>query len=112
MFCCQRILTELDGVESTEEMHFFYDAQSKPAFIEYDGVKYCYIHSLQWDVVAIVDATEKAVVEYRYEMIYISFCAVILIMGIRQMKTKETCRSGVWFPFFRGSVLRRNCFAS
>ena len=34
------------GAESTEDLHFFYDAQSRPAFVEYNGVKYRYVHSL------------------------------------------------------------------
>lgn len=48
-------------------MHFFYDAQSRPAFIEYEDTMYCYIHNLQGDVVALVDAAGNAVVEYRYD---------------------------------------------
>ena len=39
------------GAESMEELHFFYDAQSRPAFVEYNGVKYRYVHNLQGDMV-------------------------------------------------------------
>ena len=60
-------VVDLDGVESSEELHFFYDAQSRPAFVEYGGVKYRYIHNLQGDVVAIVDSTGNLVVEYKYD---------------------------------------------
>ena len=55
------------GSENTEELHFFYDAQSRPAFVEYNGVKYRYVHNLQSDVVGIVDAAGNFVVEYRYD---------------------------------------------
>ena len=55
------------GAESTEELHFFYDAQSRPAFVEYNGVKYRYVHNLQGDIVGIVDAAGNLVVEYRYD---------------------------------------------
>ena len=54
------------GAVSTEEMHFFYDAQSRPAFVEYNGVKYHYVHNLQGDIVGIVDVAGNLVVEYRY----------------------------------------------
>ncbi len=56
-----------NGVESTEELHFFYDAQSTPAFVEYDGAMYRYVHNLQGDIVAIVDAAGNFVVEYKYD---------------------------------------------
>ena len=56
-----------NGAESTEELHFFYDAQSRPAFVEYDGAMYRYIHNLQGDIVAIVDAAGNLVVEYKYD---------------------------------------------
>ena len=55
------------GAESTEELHFFYDAQSRPAFVEYNGVKYRYVHNLQGDIVGIVDNTGNLVVEYLYD---------------------------------------------
>ena len=60
-------VVDLDGIESSEELHFFYDAQSRPAFVEYDGTKYRYIHNLQGDIVAIVDAAGNRVVEYKYD---------------------------------------------
>lgn len=60
-------VVDLDGVESSEELHFFYDAQSKPAFVEYGGIKYRYIHNLQGDIVAIVNPLGIVVTEYRYD---------------------------------------------
>lgn len=56
-----------DGKETAEELHFFYDAQSRPAFVEYEGEMYRYIHNLQGDVVAIVDDGGNIVVEYKYD---------------------------------------------
>ena len=56
-----------NGVESIEELHFFYDAQSRPAFVEFDGEIYRYVHNLQGDIVAIVDAAGNLVVEYKYD---------------------------------------------
>ncbi len=32
-----------------DTLHFFYDASSKPAIVEYNGVKYAYVHNLQGD---------------------------------------------------------------
>ena len=62
----KRVVDE-NGEESTEELHFFYDAQSKPAFVEYDGAMYRYVHNLQGDIVAIVDTAGDPVVEYKYD---------------------------------------------
>ena len=48
-------------------MHFFYDAQSRPAMVEFNGALYSYIHNLQGDVVGIVDSAGSLVVEYKYD---------------------------------------------
>ena len=58
---------DLEGEETTEELHFFYDAQSRPAFVEYEGTMYRYTHNLQGDIAAIVDANGTLVVEYKYD---------------------------------------------
>ena len=55
------------GAESTEDVHFFYDVQSRPAFVEYNGTKYRYVYNLQGDIVGIVDTAGVLVVEYKYE---------------------------------------------
>ena len=60
-------VVDLDGVETSEELHFFYGAQFRPAFVEYNGVKYRYIHNLQGDIVAIIDSVGNLVVEYKYD---------------------------------------------
>ena len=48
-------------------MHFFYDAQSRPAMVEFNGTLYSYVHNLQGDVVGIVDSAGSLVVEYKYD---------------------------------------------
>ena len=48
-------------------MHFFYDAQSCPAMVEFNGAVYSYVHNLQGDVVGIVDSAGSLVVEYKYD---------------------------------------------
>ena len=51
----------------TDELHFFYDAQNRPAVVVYNGVPYAYVKSLQGDVVAILDENGNAVVSYGYD---------------------------------------------
>ena len=51
----------------SQRLHFYYDAQSRPAFVEYSGMKYRYLHNLQGDIVGIVDNIGNLVVEYRYD---------------------------------------------
>lgn len=49
------------------ELHFFYDAQNKPAVVVYNGVPYSYVKNLQGDIVAILDGTGAVVVSYVYD---------------------------------------------
>ena len=51
----------------TDELHFFYDAQNRPAVVVYNGVPYAYVKSLQGDVIAILDAAGNVVVSYAYD---------------------------------------------
>ena len=51
----------------TDELHFYYDAQDKPAEVIFNGVAYGYLYNLQGDVVALVDGTGAKVVEYGYD---------------------------------------------
>ena len=37
-----------------DELHFFYDAQNRPAVVVYNGVPYAYVKSLQGDIVALL----------------------------------------------------------
>lgn len=47
-------------------MHFFYDAASKPAMVEYNGTRYGYVYNLQGDVIALIDQSGNQVVRYTY----------------------------------------------
>ncbi len=51
----------------TDELHFYYDAQDRPAVVIFNGVAYGYLYNLQGDVVALVDGTGAKVVEYTYD---------------------------------------------
>ena len=51
----------------SDDMHFWYDAQNRPAIIEFNGVKYAYIHNLQGDVVGLRDTAGNEVVRYTYD---------------------------------------------
>ena len=51
----------------SDEMHFFYDAQSRPAMVEFNGALYSYVHNLQGDIVGILDNAGSLVVEYKYD---------------------------------------------
>ena len=53
--------------QGSNSMHFFYDTNNKPAIVEYNGVKYAYVHNLQGDIVAILDSNGTAVVQYKYD---------------------------------------------
>jgi RHS repeat-associated protein len=48
-------------------LHFFYDAQGKPSIVDFNNVKYGYVHNLQGDITAIVDGNGNTVVEYTYD---------------------------------------------
>ena len=52
---------------SSNTLHFFYDAQNKPAVVLFNGTAYAYLYNLQGDVIALVDANGSKVVEYKYD---------------------------------------------
>ena len=56
-----------NGAERTEELHFFYDVQSRPAKVNYNGVIYTFVHNLQGDIVGIIDNAGTLVLEYKYD---------------------------------------------
>ncbi len=58
-----------DGEEVTQQdsLHFFYDAQSRPAMVNFNGTLYSYVHNLQGDIVGILDSSGSLVVEYKYD---------------------------------------------
>ena len=45
----------------------YYDAQNRPAIVQFNGTKYAYIHNLQGDIVGIIDSTGTEVVKYIYD---------------------------------------------
>ena len=51
----------------SDELHFFYDAQNKPAVVVYNGTAYAYLKNLQGDIVAILNGSGTAVVSYVYD---------------------------------------------
>ena len=50
-----------------DELHFYYDAQNKPAVVVFNGTAYGYLYNLQGDIVALVDGLGAKVVEYGYD---------------------------------------------
>ena len=53
--------------QGENELHFFYDAQNKPAIVVFNGVPYSYVKNLQGDIVALLDSTGTVVVNYVYD---------------------------------------------
>ena len=53
--------------QGSNDLHFFYDAQNKPAMVRFNGTDYFYVYNLQGDVVAMIDANGTQVVEYHYD---------------------------------------------
>ena len=51
----------------SDMLHFYYDAQGKPAIVLFNGTAYGYLYNLQGDVIALVDGTGAKVVEYSYD---------------------------------------------
>ncbi len=50
-----------------DKLHFFYDAQSRPMKVRFNGTIYTYLHNLQGDIVGILDSNGALVVEYKYD---------------------------------------------
>ena len=50
----------------SNKLHFYYDAQGKPALVNYNGTQYSYLYNLQGDVIGLVDSAGALVVEYKY----------------------------------------------
>ena len=53
--------------QGSNELHFFYDAQNKPAVVVFNGTPYSYVKNLQGDIVAILDSDKNIVVSYVYD---------------------------------------------
>ena len=60
-----KLITHLK--QGANEMHFYYDAQNRPAMVNFNGAYYMYLHNLQGDVVGLVDSSNNLVVEYKYD---------------------------------------------
>ena len=54
-------------ISGADELHFFYDAQNRPAVVVYNGTAYAYVKSLQGDIVALLNGAENVVVSYVYD---------------------------------------------
>lgn len=55
--------TDFKEIDREDKLHFFYDAQSRPAFVHFNGTRYTYILNLQGDIVGLLDNTGTLVVE-------------------------------------------------
>ena len=53
--------------QGSNNLHFFYDAQNRPAVVNFNGTKYGYIVYLQGDVLGLIDSTGAEVVKYTYD---------------------------------------------
>ncbi len=53
--------------QGSNNLHFFYDTQNRPAVVVFNGTSYSYLHNLQGDIVAILDSNGNKVVEYKYD---------------------------------------------
>ncbi len=56
-----------DEIAQQDVLHFFYDAQSRPTKVRFNGTLYTYVHNLQGDIVGILDNTGALIVEYTYD---------------------------------------------
>ena len=48
-----KLITHLK--QGTNEMHFYYDAQNRPAMVNFNGTYYTYLHNLQGDIVTEIN---------------------------------------------------------
>ena len=53
--------------QGSNTLHFWYDAQNRPAIVQFNGTKYGYIHNLQGDVIGLIDTSGNEVVKYVYD---------------------------------------------
>ena len=69
----QKTTTAIDGQQGEPyQLHFYYDAASRPIMVrvgneEAQSAYYSYVHSLQGDVLGIIDRAQELVVEYAYD---------------------------------------------
>ena len=53
--------------DGSNNLHFFYDAQNKPAVVIFNGTAYAYLYNLQGDVIGLVDSNGSKMVSYTYD---------------------------------------------
>jgi len=53
--------------QGTNSLHFFYDAQNRVTQVDFNGIRYGYLHNAHGDIIAIVDSSGGSVVEYVYD---------------------------------------------
>ena len=53
--------------DGSNNLHFFYDAQNKPAVVVFNGTAYAYLYNLQGDVIGLIDSNGTQVVKYAYD---------------------------------------------
>ena len=51
----------------SDELHFFYDAQNKPAVVVFNGTAYAYLYNQQDDVIGLLDSNGTHTVSYTYD---------------------------------------------
>ncbi len=51
----------------SDDLHFFFDEQNRPAVVVFNGTAYAYVKNLQGDIVAILDSSKNVVVNYVYD---------------------------------------------
>ena len=61
-----------------DTLHFFYDAQGRPAKVLFNNGAYVYAYNVQDDVIGLLDATGAFVVKYQYDV----WGGVLTIEGI------------------------------
>ena len=61
------VTTGASPTTTTDRQHFYYDTQGRVALVDFNGIKYSYVHNLQGDVIGILDSSGNLVVEYRYD---------------------------------------------
>ena len=51
----------------SDSLHFFYDAQNKPAIVEFNGAAYAYLYNQQDNIIGLLDNAGVRVVSYSYD---------------------------------------------
>ncbi len=53
--------------QGSNNLHFFYDVQNKPAVVIFNGTAYAYLYNLQGDVIGLLDSNGTKMVSYTYD---------------------------------------------